>query len=294
MDRGAGGVFPAAGVPLARRAHPDLHPVRAVARPDPRLRRHHHARAQRVLRARRVCRRHRQRQGRHHRRLRADGGGGHGGGTARRADGRCDPAHARPHAAHAHPRHYFDHPRDRQQGDLAHRRRRRPVGSGGGADPRRLQVRPFRQDRLPLLPGGAVRRLVPGAAADLLALRRHAHRHARKHPSHARHRRAGLLAAGRRVHRLGGDGRRRRRAAHADQPVRRPERARLRAFGRAAGDADPGRSRPPVRRVHRPAHLPGRAGPARQAVSRILVSGHRPAARGSSAVRPRRDFGVDR
>ena len=55
-------LLPAARVPRARRAHPDLHPVRAVARPDPRLRRHHHARPSRVLRPRRLHRRRPRRQ----------------------------------------------------------------------------------------------------------------------------------------------------------------------------------------------------------------------------------------
>src|SRR5439155_1415668 len=61
-----------------------------------------------------------------------------------------------------------------------------------------------------------------------------------------------------------------------------------------AGDAGPRRRRTAVRRVHRPGGLPRRAGPARQAVPRILVSRHWPAARGGGAVRPRRDFGVNR
>ena len=81
-----------------------------------------------------------------------------------------------------------------------------PTGWPGvkvGADPRPVPLRPLRQDRLPLLPGDAVRRLVGGAPAHLLAVRRDAHRHPREHHAHARHRRAGVLAPGAGLHHLG-------------------------------------------------------------------------------------------
>ena len=91
------------------------------------------------------------------------------------------------------------------------------------------------------------------------------------------------------LHHLGDDGRHRRRAAHAGQPVRRPQRARPRALGRPAGDADPRRRRPPLRRLRRPGGVHHRAGLPRQAVPRVLVLRHRRAAHLRGAFRPRRN-----
>ena len=181
VDRGDRVLLPAARLPVARRAHPDLHPVRAVARPHPRLRRHRHARPQRVLRPGRV---HRRRAGRAHRRSpirsRSSPPPPRSSALLGLRDRRGDPAHARAHAADAHARDHRHPARDRQQVDRHDRRRRRAGGREGRSDPRLVPFRHVRQDRVLLLPGDAVHRLVGGAADHLLAVRRDAHRHPRE------------------------------------------------------------------------------------------------------------------
>ena len=81
-------------------------------------------------------------------------------------DRRGDPAHARADAAHADAGDHRDPARDRQQVDQHDRRRRRPGGREGRPDPRLVPLRHVRQDRLLLLPGDAVRRLVGRAPAS--------------------------------------------------------------------------------------------------------------------------------
>jgi len=71
------------------------------------------------------------------------------------------------------------------QGDLAHAAPDGPL-AWWSRDPWRLQVRSVRQDRLPLLPAVLFVGWFLVRAADLLALRRDAHRHARNtHRMHA-------------------------------------------------------------------------------------------------------------
>ena len=220
---------------VARRAHPDLHPVRAVARPHPRLRRHHHARPQRVLRPGRLHRRARSaRKAGDHRPVRA----------ARRRRRRWRRSSASLTGAVILRTRALtllmltlaitvDPARDRQQVDQHDRRRRRAVRGQGGADPRRCSAstssaRPpsstawWRSSSAGgWCAGSSTRR---SARCSPASARTPTRMHAIGAPVYWR-----LVAD---LHHLGDHGRHRRRAAHPDQPVRRPQRARPRALGR--------------------------------------------------------------
>ena len=156
---------------------------------------------------------------------------------------------------------HLDPARDRQQGDRADRRRRRPLGrdrwrrssacSGStcSAGPPSSTAW-WRCSSAGWSCGGMI---YSPFGAMLTGIRENTR-------AHARGRRAGVLAPGAGLHDLGDDGRHRRRAAYAGEPVRRPRTCSASTLGRPAGHADPRRRRPPLRRLRRPGRLPHRAG----------------------------------
>ena len=133
----------AAGGDLAP-AEPAPHPdgdrdpraVRALARPDPRLRRHHLARTRGVLRIRRLCRRpDREARARHRARAGARARGSRRGGAGLR-DELPRAARIGPHATDGDARRGAGAARDRQPLLRPHRRCRRPAGHHHGAGAR--------------------------------------------------------------------------------------------------------------------------------------------------------------
>ena len=99
--------------------------------------------------------------------------------------------------------------------------------------------------------------------------------------AHAGDRRAEPGAHAQGLHHRRGDGRHRRRAADADHRDRVARDAELPALGRRAGDPDPRRRRPALRRHHRRHHLHGGARPVLRHQPAILVLLDRgPAGRG--------------
>ncbi len=198
--------LPVAGEPDRRRGA-----VRAVARPDPRLCRRRLARPRRLLRHRRLHRRHLleiclgRRVLRPDRRRIAGGAGRLGLELHRRPLPPPDADHD-----HARPR-----PAARGSGQpraLADRRLRRPAGHGHRADLRRVRLRSLRQDRLRLFARRAVRDVPRRAAAGELAVRTGAARHPRELRAHAGDRRGKPRAHPHRLHHRRLHGRRRRRA----------------------------------------------------------------------------------
>ena len=132
-------------------------PVRALARPDPRLRRHHLARTRRLFRPRRLCCR-ATRQAWHRQRA----GAGIAGRRPRRHGARFRhqlPGAARlgPHAPDGDARRRAGVARTGQPLRLADRRRRRAAGREHRAGARHVPLRHVRPHRLRLLPDRAVR-----------------------------------------------------------------------------------------------------------------------------------------
>ena len=83
------------------------------------------------------------------------------------------------------------------------------------------------------------------------AVRPLARRHSPESRAHARNRHAGVVAARRDLHDLGGHGGLRRRAVGAYDALRRAEHARHCSLRHRRRDADPGRHAPALRRLHR-------------------------------------------
>ena len=75
--------------------------------------------------------------------------------------------------------------RSRQQGALAHRRRRRPAGRSDVAAARDVSLRPLRAHRFCLFAGRAVRLVSDSAPADQFTVRALASRHSGKRAPHA-------------------------------------------------------------------------------------------------------------
>ena len=177
-----------AGLPRAGKPDRDHGAVRALARFDPRLRRHRFARPCRVLRLRRL-----------HRGPHLEMGLGRAAhrachrGLCRRPARLPDELHHRALPAsgadHDHARLRASAARSRQQRELADRRRRRAAGREHVAAARHVQVRPLRLHRLLVRADRAVRVLPGEPAADQLAVRAVAARHPRERGAHARDRR---------------------------------------------------------------------------------------------------------
>ena len=180
-------VLPVLLVPRAR--EPDRHhrALRAVARPDPRLRGHRLPGPRRVLRPRRL---HggdplEERVGRAPHRPRARGGRGRGGRLRDELRDRPVPAPG-PHHDHARPGGAA--PRGGEPGPLAHRRRGRPAGGAHVAALRPPALRPLRLHGVRLLAGRPVPALPGRTAADPVAPRPGAPRHPGERDPHARDR----------------------------------------------------------------------------------------------------------
>lgn len=175
--------------------------------------------------------------------------------SARARHGTAGAARRRSRGADGHARPVADALRGREQAALAHRRRRRVAGDGGGAGARPRALRHGRPHRLSLCARGAVRAVPDRAAGHRLPLRPQPARHPRQCAARGRARRAGEAPARRGLCAGGGLCRRGGRGDGADDAIRLARRALLPAHRGWAADARPRRARQPERRAARGGRL---------------------------------------
>src|SRR5262249_27356833 len=286
MDPGARVLLRLSHIPRLRHRAPDHDPLRGLARPRARLRRHRHPRPGRLLRRRRLHGRH---PGQARYLERADHGpgprGGGGGGDRARVGARAL-AHRRADPAHADPVHDGAARGGRQPGARLHRRLRRPRQPADCAAARPVRVQSaLSDDAVSLRPRRALRLLRVRADARLLAVRPEPDRHSREHPAHARGRRARARPPRPLLRALRGD---RRRPLGSGQRLRESRHARSRPRGHGADHPRAGGLRSPLRRVRRRHRVHGALAFPVEGVSDRLAARSRAHARRHRALRPQR------